>query len=73
MNAKFMNTKESYVLASLTEFVKLLGSGSQATFHLECKDRQALVQFSSFLGPPAAWICPMAMAAMCLQLFQDLK
>ena len=34
--------------------MKLLGSGSQATFHLECKDRQALVQFSSFLGPPAA-------------------
>jgi hypothetical protein len=46
-------TEEAFVLASLKEFVKLWGSGSQASFQLECKDRQACLKFSTQLGSPA--------------------
>jgi hypothetical protein len=48
-----MNTEETFVLASLKEFVKLWGSGSQATFHLECSNGQAGFQLGAWLGPPA--------------------
>ena len=47
-----MNTEESFVLASLTEFVKLWGSGTQASFNLECRNGQAWFKLSSLLGPP---------------------
>ena len=46
-------TEEAFVLASLKEFVKLWGSGSQAFFQLQCVDGQAALKFSSQLGPPA--------------------
>ena len=48
-----MNTKESFVLASLKEFVKLWGSGCQATFNLECRNGQAWFQLGGRLGHPA--------------------
>ena len=47
-----MNTEESFVLASLKEFVKLWGSGTQASFNLECRNGQAWFKLSSLLGPP---------------------
>ena len=46
-------TEEAFVLASLKEFVKLWGSGSQAFFQLQCVDGQASLKFSSQLGSPA--------------------
>ena len=48
-----MNTEETFVLASVKEFVKLWGSGSQATFNLECSNGQAWFQLGARLGPPA--------------------
>ena len=48
-----MNTEETFVLSSLKEFVRLWGSGSQARFQLECRDRKAFLQFSTQLGSPA--------------------
>jgi hypothetical protein len=49
-----MNTEEGFALASLKEFVKLWGSGTKASFHLECKDGQAWFKLSSFLGHPGS-------------------
>ena len=46
-------SEEAFVLATLKEFVKLWGSGCQASFQLECKDKQASIHFSSQLGSPA--------------------
>ena len=48
-----MNTEETFVLASLKEFVKLWGSGSQATFNLECSYGQAWFPLGARMGPPA--------------------
>ena len=53
MNATFINTEEAYVLATVKEFVKSWGSGSQTSLNLECKNGQAWIHFSSLLGPPA--------------------
>ena len=47
-----MNTEECFVLASLKEFVILWGSGSQASFNLECNNGQAWFRLSSLLGRP---------------------
>lgn len=53
-NATFeTSTEEAFVLASLKEFVKLWGSGSQASFQLECNNGQACFKLSSQLGSPA--------------------
>ena len=49
-----MNSEETFVLASLKEFVKLWGSGSQATFNLECSNGQAWFHLGARLGPPAS-------------------
>ena len=49
-----MNTEEAFVLASLKEFVKLWGSGTQASLNLECKNGQAWIQFGAMLGSPAS-------------------
>ena len=49
------NTEEAFILSSLKEFVKVWGSGNQATLHVECKNGQAWLNFSSLLGPPAAF------------------
>ena len=49
-----MNTEEGCVLALFKEFVKLWGSGNQASFHLECKDGQAWFKLSAFLGLPGS-------------------
>ena len=46
-------SEEAFALASLKEFVKLWGSGSRATFQIECNNGQAILQFSSQLGAPA--------------------
>ena len=46
-----MNTEEGFILASLKEFVKLWGSGSQSSYHLECKNGQAWFQFGSHPVP----------------------
>ena len=48
-----MNSEETFVLASLKEFVKLWGSGSQATFNLECRNGQAWFHLGARLGHPA--------------------
>ena len=48
------NTEEGFALASLKEFVKLWGSGTKASFHLECQDGQAWFKLSSFLGHPGS-------------------
>ena len=48
-----MNTEETFILASLKEFVKLWGSGSQATFNLACRNNQAWFQLGTRLGHPA--------------------
>ena len=49
-----MNTEEAFVLASLKEFVKLWGSGTQASLNLECKNGQAWIHFGAMLGSPAS-------------------
>ena len=46
-------SEENYVLSTLNEFVKLWGSGNQANFEIECKNGQAWVKLSSFLGHPS--------------------
>ena len=46
-------TDEAFVLASLKEFVKLWGSGSQASLQLECEKGKACIKFSCQLGAPA--------------------
>ena len=48
-----MNCEETSVLASLKQFVKLWGSGSQATFNLECSNGQAWFHLGARLGHPA--------------------
>ena len=54
-----MNTEESFVLASLKEFVKLWGSSREATFNLECRNGQAWFQLGASLGPPSfPHFCP---------------
>ena len=50
----FINTEEAFVLATVKEFVKIWGSGSQAQLNLECKNRGAWVKLAFQLGPPAA-------------------
>ena len=47
-----MNTEEGFILASLKELVKLWGSGSQSSYHLECRNGLAWFQFGSILGSP---------------------
>ena len=49
-----MNSEESYVLASLKEFVRIWGSGNQASFSLECRNGQACFKMASQLGHPAS-------------------
>jgi hypothetical protein len=49
-----MNTEEGFALASLKEFVKLWGSDTKASFHLECQDGQAWFKLSSFLFHPGS-------------------
>ena len=49
-----MNSEEAFVLASLKEFVKLWGSSSEASFHLECSNGQAWFRLGSRLGSPAS-------------------
>ena len=49
-----MNTEEGFILANLKEFVKLWGSGTHASFYLECRDKQAWFKLSSFLGSPGS-------------------
>ena len=55
MSAQFYETQseEAFVLSSLKEFVKLWGSGCQASLQLHCFNGQASVNFSSQLGSPA--------------------
>ena len=54
-----MNTEEAFVLASLKEFVKLWGSGFQASLNLECRNGQAWFQLGGRLGHPALpHFCP---------------
>ena len=50
----FSNNEEAFVLASLKEFVKIWGSGSQAHFKLECGNGQAWVRLDCQLGHPAS-------------------
>ena len=47
-----MNTEETFVLASLKEFVRLWGSGCQSSFHLQCQNYQAWFKLESKLGAP---------------------
>ena len=47
------NTEETFILASLKEFVKLWGSGCQANFQLQCSNGQVSFNFSAQLGAPA--------------------
>lgn len=47
------NTEETFILASLKEFVKLWGSGCQANFQLQCFNGQVSYNFSAQLGAPA--------------------
>ena len=49
-----MNSEEAFILASLKEFVKAWGSGSQASFNLDCKQGQVYFKMSSLLGHPGA-------------------
>ena len=37
-----MNTDEAFVLSSLEEFVKIWGSGNQATLNVKCRNGKAL-------------------------------
>jgi hypothetical protein len=48
-----MNSVETFVLASLKEFVKLWGSGSQATFNLKCINGQVWFHLGARLCHPA--------------------
>ena len=52
MAVNFVNTEETFVLASLKEFVKIWGSGNQATFNLECRNGNAYLRMETHLGPP---------------------
>ena len=45
------NTEESFVLATVNEFVKTWGSGKQAHLNLECKNGIAWVHLAFKLGP----------------------
>ena len=47
------NTEESFVLATVNEFVKTWGSGKQAHLNLECKNGIAWIHLAFKLGPPA--------------------
>ena len=49
-----MNTEETFVLASLKEFVRLWGSGCQSSFYLQCQDYQAWFKLESKLGSPSS-------------------
>ena len=49
-----MNTEEAFILASLKEFVRLWGSGIQASFHLECRNRKAWFKLATELGAPSS-------------------
>ena len=49
-----MNTEEGFILASLKEFVRLWGSGTQASFHLECRNRKAWFKLATELGAPSS-------------------
>ena len=49
-----MNTEEAFILASLKEFVRLWGSGTQASFHLECRNRKAWFKLATELGAPSS-------------------
>ena len=48
------HTEEAFLLASLKEFVRLWGSGSQASFHLQCRNRQVWYNLECRLGSPAS-------------------
>ena len=50
----FYNTDEAFVLASLEEFEKSWGFGSQATFNLETRNGRARLRLEFQLGHPAA-------------------
>jgi hypothetical protein len=47
-------TEEAFVYATLCEFVKLWGNGSQAFLQLQCHGGQAWIQLMSSLGPPSS-------------------
>ena len=49
-----MNTEEAFLLSSLKEFVKIWGSGNQATLNIECKDGKACVRMETLLGHPSS-------------------
>ena len=49
-----MNNEEAFILASLKEFVKLWGSGRDASFKLECYNGQAWFRLDSKLGAPGS-------------------
>ena len=52
MAARLINTEETFVLASLKEFVKIWGSGNQASFNLECRNGRAYLKMETHLGTP---------------------
>ena len=41
-------------MSSLKEFVKIWGSGRQASFNLECRNGLACIKLNFYLGPPAS-------------------
>ena len=47
-----MNNEESFVLSTLKEFVKLWGSGCQASLNLECTNGHVFYNFPAKLGAP---------------------
>ena len=49
-----MNTDEAFLLSSLKEFVKIWGSGNQATLHVECRNGKAFLRMETVLGQPSA-------------------
>ena len=52
MAANLTNKEETFVLASMKEFVKIWGSGNQASFNLECRNGNAYQKMETHLGPP---------------------
>jgi hypothetical protein len=48
------NNKERFVLASLKEFVKTLGTGGAGSFQLVCKDGQAKLSMEFSLETPGS-------------------
>ena len=51
---KTVNCEESFVLASLQEFVKVWSSGHQANFNLNCENGRAWLSLGFQLGSPSS-------------------